>query len=78
MTELAKALRVPLEQTAVIGDGQNDVYMFKVAGMSIAVDNASDEVKQAADHVTAANTDDGVAKAIDRYVLPASRGEFEE
>ena len=73
MTELAKALGVPLEQTAVVGDGQNDVFMFKVAGLSIAVDNASDEVKQAADHVTASNVDDGVAKAIDRYVLPAAK-----
>ena len=75
VTALAKALGVPLEQTAVIGDGQNDVYMFKVAGLSIAVDNASDEVKKAADHVTASNVDDGVAQAIDRYVLPASKGE---
>ena len=78
VTELAKALGVPLEQTAVVGDGQNDVFMFKVAGLSIAVDNASDEVKQAADHVTASNVDDGVAKAIDRYVLPAAKGETTE
>ena len=59
----------------MIGDGQNDVYMFKVAGLSIAVDNASDEVKKAADHVTDANVDDGVAHAIDRFVLPAATGE---
>ena len=72
VTELARALHIPLEQVAVIGDGQNDVYMFKVAGLSIAVDNASDEVKKAADHVTDANVDDGVAHAIDRYVLPAA------
>ena len=72
-TALARALGVPLEQTAVIGDGWNDVPMFKVAGLSIAVDNASDEVKKAADHVTASNADDGVAKAIDRFVLPAAR-----
>ena len=78
VTELARALHVPLEQVAVIGDGQNDVYMFKVAGLSIAVDNASDEVKKAADHVTDANTDDGVAHAIDRYVLPAATGETSE
>lgn len=78
VTELARAIGVPLEQVAVIGDGQNDVYMFKVAGLSIAVDNASDDVKKAADHVTASNLDDGVAQAIDRYVLPASRGETTE
>ena len=75
VTELARALHIPLEQVAVIGDGQNDVYMFKVAGLSIAVDNASDEVKKAADHVTDANVDDGVAHAIDRFVLPAATGE---
>ena len=75
VTELARALGVPLEQTAVVGDGQNDVYMFKVAGLSIAVDNASDDVKKAADHVTTSNVDDGVAHAIDRYVLPAAQGE---
>ena len=75
VTELAKALGVPLAQTAVVGDGQNDVYMFKVAGLSIAVDNASEEVKKAADHVTASNVDDGVAKAIDRYILLAAKGD---
>lgn len=69
---LAEALGIPLKQVAVIGDGGNDVYMFKVAGLSIAVDNASDEVKKAADHVTASNVDDGVAKAIDRYILAAA------
>ena len=70
VTELAKAIGVPLEETAVVGDGQNDVYMFKVAGLSIAVANASDAVKKAADHVTAANTNDGVARAIDALILP--------
>ena len=75
VTELARALGVPLEQVAVVGDGQNDVYMFKVAGLSIAVGNASDEVKQAADHVTDSNEDDGVAKAIDRFILPAATRE---
>ena len=75
VTELARALGVPLEQVAVVGDGQNDVYMFKVAGLSIAVGNASDEVKQAADHVTESNEDDGVAKAIDRFILPAATRE---
>ncbi len=73
VTELARVLGTPLDQVAVIGDGQNDVFMFKVAGLAIAVDNASDEVKKAADHVTASNVDDGVAKAIDRYVLPAAK-----
>ena len=72
VTALAEAIGVPLEETAVIGDGSNDVFMFKVAGLSIAVDNASDAVKAAADHVTGSNADDGVAQAIDRYILPAA------
>lgn len=70
---IARAHGVPLSQTAVIGDGSNDVYMFKVAGLSFAVDNASDKVKAAATHVVKPNTQDGVADAIDTYLLK-SRG----
>ncbi|MBE7217244.1 MAG: HAD family hydrolase [Caulobacteraceae bacterium] len=71
---IAKAHDVPLSQVAVIGDGQNDVYMFKVAGESFAVGNASDEVKAAATHVVKPNTEDGVADAVDRYLLKSDAG----
>ena len=70
---IAEALGVGLDQVAVIGDGHNDVAMFKVAALAIAVGNASDAVKAAAGHVAAPNTQDGVADAADRFVIPAAR-----
>ena len=49
------------------GDGYNDISMIKYAGMGIAMDNAADEVKKAADYVTLSNEDDGIAAAIDKF-----------
>jgi hypothetical protein len=43
---------------------QNDLAMFKVSGMSIAMGNATDDVKRQATHVTASNEEDGFAKAM--------------
>lgn len=74
VTAIAQALGVPLDQTAVIGDGHNDVAMFKVAGLSIAMGQGAQDVRDAADHVTLSNVEDGVAAAIDRFVLPAALG----
>nr|WP_180206673.1 HAD family hydrolase [Pseudomonas sp. SbOxS1]NYU06940.1 HAD family hydrolase [Pseudomonas sp. SbOxS1] len=68
---LAEFLGVPLEQTAAMGDGGNDPAMFHVAGLSIAMGQAHDEVKSQADVVTGANTEDGAAQAIERYILSA-------
>lgn len=75
VTAIAKGFGVPLDQVAVIGDGQNDTRMFKVAGLSFAVGNASKEVQAAADHVVKPNGEDGVADAIDRYILPAAKAQ---
>ena len=73
VTAIAKALGVPLAQTAVIGDGGNDVAMFKVAGLSIAMANGSDATRAAAMQAALSNDADGVADAIDRIVIPAAR-----
>ena len=61
---------IPLEQIASIGDQPNDVLMFERSGLSIAMGNASDEVQQQADYVTASHQDEGFAKAIEQFVLP--------
>jgi hypothetical protein len=52
----------------------NDMLMFNVGGLSIAMGNASPEVKRAASYVTTSNTEEGFANAIDRFILgePAS------
>ncbi len=72
---LAQHLGVPTEQIATIGDQQNDVLMFKRSGLSIAMGNASDEVKAQAAAVTASYNDEGFAKAMETYVLHSARQE---
>jgi Cof subfamily protein (haloacid dehalogenase superfamily) len=69
---LASAFGAALAETAVIGDQHNDLPMLERAGLAIAMGNAPDAVKAAAGHVTATNEADGVAAAIDRWILSSS------
>lgn len=71
VSAIAAAARVPLSQVAVIGALPNALPMFARAGLSIAMGQAPDAVRRAADAVTGANLDDGLAEAIDRFVLRA-------
>jgi Cof subfamily protein (haloacid dehalogenase superfamily) len=68
---LAKLLNTPIEEVAVIGDGSNDVAMFEHSGLSIAMGNASPEVRRSAQFVTCSNAEEGFAKAMKRFVLGA-------
>jgi Cof subfamily protein (haloacid dehalogenase superfamily) len=61
---------IPLENIGTLGDQSNDVLMFQKSGLSIAMGNASEEVKRAATFVTASNEDEGFAKAIEEFILP--------
>lgn len=65
VTEMSRQLAIPNQQIAVIGDMRNDLAMFAVSGLAIAMGNASDDIKQRAGYVTASNAEDGFAKAID-------------
>lgn len=67
--ELSDAFGVPLTQTAAIGDQANDIAMLKRAKLAIAMGNAPQAVRDVAHHVTAANDADGVARAIDDFIL---------
>lgn len=66
---LAERLGIPPDEIMVLGDMENDLEMFRVAGFSVAMGNAADAVKQVASAVTLSNEQDGFAAAIDRYVL---------
>ncbi|MBB3173589.1 hypothetical protein FHR90_001412 [Endobacter medicaginis] len=66
---LSKHLDIPLDAIATIGDQPNDVLMFRESGLSIAMGNASDEVKGQAKEVTDSSEDEGFAKAMERFVL---------
>lgn len=71
---IARLLDIPLEETAALGDMPNDISMLAAAGLSIAMGNAPDDVRDAAMVVTGPNTHDGWADAIETYVLPRARG----
>jgi Cof subfamily protein (haloacid dehalogenase superfamily) len=71
---LAGHYRIPLEETATIGDMANDVLMFAHSGLSIAMGNADPQVQRAARRVTDTNDADGFAKAVERFVLPRAPG----
>jgi Cof subfamily protein (haloacid dehalogenase superfamily) len=66
---LAKHLGVKREEVITMGDAGNDLHMIEYAGMGIAMGNAFDEVKEAANYITDSNNEDGVAKAIEKFVL---------
>ncbi len=69
LLQLGKSLGISREEIMACGDGGNDVEMLKEVGFAIAMANAYDPVKTAADFVTVSNDEDGVAKAIERFVL---------
>lgn len=66
---LADYIGIKIEETMALGDGNNDISMIKSAGVGVAMDNALEEVKRAADFITLNNDQDGVADAIERFVF---------
>ncbi|QCJ44634.1 HAD family hydrolase [Bacillus sp. S3] len=66
---LLTELRMSPNEVAAIGDGPNDIEMLRHAGMGVAMGNASDEVKTAADFVTGHHENDGLAEFIERYLI---------
>jgi Cof subfamily protein (haloacid dehalogenase superfamily) len=69
ITSLSRRLGIPPGEIVTIGDMPNDVLMFQNSGFSIAMGNASDEVKAQASAVSDSNEDEGFAKAMRRFVL---------
>ncbi|RUT24361.1 Cof-type HAD-IIB family hydrolase [Asaia sp. W19] len=67
---LAKRLGIPMEEVACIGDMSNDVPMLGIAGLGIAMGNASAEVSAHAHVTTGRNDADGWAEAMEQFVLP--------
>ena len=69
VSALSALLAVPTAQIATIGDMPNDVLMFRNSGVSIAMGNAKPDVQRAAAFVTTSNTEEGFARAMERFVL---------
>ena len=64
---LLKEIGVAREEVIAMGDGYNDLSMIKFAGLGIAMGNAQEPVKKAANYITLSNEEDGVAEAIDKF-----------
>ena len=66
---LANYFEIDKEEVMCIGDSENDLSMIKYAGTGVVMGNASEDIKSVADYVTDTNVNDGVAKAINKFVL---------
>ncbi len=64
---MARYLGLDISQTMAFGDGGNDVAILRRAGIGVAMGNAGDEAKAAADYITAPVDDDGVWKALTHF-----------
>lgn len=66
---LADKLGIKQEEIIVMEDGGNDISMFECAGLKIAMANAEKYLKEKADFITTSNNDNGVAKAIQKFIF---------
>jgi hydroxymethylpyrimidine pyrophosphatase-like HAD family hydrolase len=69
LLKLGEILGISRDEIMACGDGTNDSSMILAAGVGVAMGNAVDEVKAIADYITLTNDEDGVAKAIEKFVL---------
>jgi hypothetical protein len=69
LVNLATRLGFPIEQVAAIGDADNDLTLLGSAGLPIAMGNGTAKMKSIARHVVGTVEQDGVAEAIDRFIL---------
>ncbi len=65
---LAQSLNIKSEEVICLGDNENDISMLTYAGLGIAMGNAEEIVKKSANYVTVTNDEDGVVKALEKFV----------
>ena len=65
---LINYLGIDKDEVIAFGDNYNDLPMLELAGIGVVMGNANDEVKEKGDYITAKNTEDGVAKAIYKFL----------
>ena len=70
LSRLCEYLHIPLSQTIVVGDADNDAAVLEAAGLPVAMANANDRIKALADVITMQDNDhDGCAEVIQKYLL---------
>lgn len=66
--DICKVLGMEPAEVIAFGDAENDIPMLRAAGMGVAMGNAQETVKAAADMVTLSNNDDGIAAALEKLL----------
>lgn len=69
LAQTLKPLGIHEEHIISFGDGHNDLSLINYAGMGVAMGNAVEDLKQAADKITTTNNEDGIAKALAELLL---------
>ena len=69
LKHLAQILGIKQQETMAFGDADNDMEMLEEAGLSVVMENGLDSVKKIADYITDTNNHDGVAKAMEKFIL---------
>lgn len=69
LQKVCDLLGISMENVMAVGDSLNDIAMITEAGLGIAMGNAQETVKEAADDITGTNRENGVAQAIQKWVL---------
>lgn len=75
LINLGRRLGIRREEIMAFGDGDNDIAMLREAGFGVAMANAEDQVKEAADYITLSNEEEGVAEAIEKLILNQEKQE---
>lgn len=71
LKKLGEHLGIKQEEIIACGDAGNDLSMVKYAGLGVAMENATDDVKEAADYITLSNDEDGIAHVVNKFILNA-------
>ena len=69
LKHLCQSLNIDKSQVVAIGDNENDISMFEMAGLAIAMENGDQIIRKYSHVVTDTNDENGVAKAIEKHVL---------
>ncbi len=70
LAQWAASEGIAMEQVVAFGDNNNDISMFEQVGLAVAMGNAAPQIQSHAHRVTADHNEDGIALALQRWVLP--------
>ncbi|MGL4250751.1 MAG: Cof-type HAD-IIB family hydrolase [Aeromonas sp.] len=70
LAQWAASEGIAMDQVVAFGDNNNDISMFEQVGLAVAMGNAAPQIQRHAHQITADHSEDGIALALQRWVLP--------